>query len=358
MDFRLLSSLYKDLSTDNFCFFYRGEFSDQITSQLFAISEAKLGDGREMTTVRKKVNFLMVECIQNIERHGVENTDVDTSLGYFSLRSRDNAFYLTSANIIHSGVINHLTETLNHVNELSEEELKGLYMQVLGQGELSEKGGAGLGIIEMARKSGNKLDYEFVTLNADLCYFYLQLSIAAIKGELVEPLPVKDALRYHKVLLDHEILFLYYGHFNNETIKPIAYTLEQNLTRTGNVAKSKLMFHVLIELMQNISKYSLEEEDNRHGMFGITLEGEGFNIVSANLVSEKSRDKLCEILDKVNSVSRVELDELYRQELLNDDEESSAGIGFIDIVRNTGKIIDYTFNPVGNNILYQVKVSV
>jgi hypothetical protein len=358
MDFMLLASLYKDLSTDNFCFFYRGEFSDQITAQLFAISDSKFSDTKEMTSVRKKVNFLMVECIQNIERHGIADPNYDPSLGYFSLRSRDNSFYLTSANIIATRVIESLQKTLDHVNELSEDELKQLYLQVLGQGELSEKGGAGLGIIEMARKSGNKLDYEFLPLNDEFSYFYLQLAISSVKGESVEPLPIRDALMYHRVLLDHNIQFLYYGHFNNETIKPIAYTLEQNLSISGNSEKSRLLFHVLIELMQNVAKYSIQEEENRHGMFAITMTEEQFSILSANLVNDDNRERLTDILDRVNQSSKGQLDELYRSELLNEDELTSAGIGFIDIARNTGKPIGYTFSPVGDDVLYQVKVEV
>lgn len=356
MDFGLLASLYTDLTADNFCFFYRGEFSDQITSQLFTISESRLNESKG--AVRKKVNFLMVECIQNIERHGIVHPEHDNSLGYFSLRSRENAFFLTSANIISSDIIHSLRSTLDHINELSEEELKKLYMEVLGQGKLSEKGGAGLGIIEMARKSGNKLEYEFLPLDQGVSYFYLQLSIASQKGEALEPLPIRESLRYHGVLLEHNVQFLYYGSFNNETIKPIAYTLEQNVTVSNNLEMSRLLFHILIELMQNVAKYSIGEEEHRHGMFAITAEGDSFSILSSNLVNHENRIRLTEIIEMVNTKSKEELNTLYREELLRDDDMSSAGIGFIDIMRNTSSPIEYSFSPVGESILYQVKVTV
>ena len=43
---------------------------------------------------------------------------------------------------------------------MSPEELKVHYLEKLKTTELSDKGGAGLGMIDMARKSGNKLGYK------------------------------------------------------------------------------------------------------------------------------------------------------------------------------------------------------
>lgn len=357
MEFKLLSALYKDLSTDNFCFFYRGEFSDQITAHLFNISDSKLGDNKEQSSIRKKVNFLMVECIQNIERHGVIHPDLDTSLGYFSLRSREPGYFLTSANIISEKIIPDLKSTLDHVNELSEEDLKKLYMQVLGQGELSEKGGAGLGIIEMARKSGNKLEYEFLPLKDGICYFYLQLSIAQNKGENVEPLPMKDSLRFHKALLDHNIQFLYYGYFNNETIKPIAYTLEHNLNVKGDVDRSRILFHVLVELLQNIARYSIGDETNRYGLFAITIHESHFNILAANLVDDNMKVVLTDILENANSNNKSIVSR-HGDLAGNDDEMALVETGFLEIAHSTSHGIHYNFEAVGKDWLFELRIMV
>jgi hypothetical protein len=45
-------------------------------------------------------------------------------------------------------------------------------------GRMSEKGGAGLGFIDIARKSGNKLDYEFKDINGKSTFFIINTKVS------------------------------------------------------------------------------------------------------------------------------------------------------------------------------------
>ena len=56
---------------------------------------------------------------------------------------------------------------LNKVNSLNRDELKELYRQVMDTEQFSSKGGAGFGLIDIARKSGEKIDFSFNDLNDD-----------------------------------------------------------------------------------------------------------------------------------------------------------------------------------------------
>ena len=49
------------------------------------------------------------------------------------------------------------------------------YQKILSDGERSSKGTAGLGMIDIARKSGNKLEYEFVDVNEYYDFFCLNV---------------------------------------------------------------------------------------------------------------------------------------------------------------------------------------
>ena len=58
------------------------------------------------------------------------------------------------------------------------EELHQLYLKVLSSQQVSASGGAGLGLIDIARKSGTKLSYLLApNANGDI-YFTLQISIS------------------------------------------------------------------------------------------------------------------------------------------------------------------------------------
>ena len=47
----------------------------------------------------------------------------------------------------------------------------------MGNGKLSEKGGGGLGLIDIAKKSRNKLGYSFKEIDKDYSFFTLIVKI-------------------------------------------------------------------------------------------------------------------------------------------------------------------------------------
>ena len=66
---------------------------------------------------------------------------------------------------------------LDEINNLETKEIRNVYRQMLSNSEFSNKGGAGLGLIEMAKKTGNKLDYDFVELDNEFSYFILSKTV-------------------------------------------------------------------------------------------------------------------------------------------------------------------------------------
>ncbi len=54
---------------------------------------------------------------------------------------------------------------------MSREEKKDYYKSILNNGEYSSKGGGGLGIIDIARRSSEKLEYGFVPVDEQNAFF-------------------------------------------------------------------------------------------------------------------------------------------------------------------------------------------
>ena len=54
-----------------------------------------------------------------------------------------------------------LKENLEKINNLDPDKIREVYRAMLQDSNIGHKGGAGLGLMEMARKTGNKLDYDF-----------------------------------------------------------------------------------------------------------------------------------------------------------------------------------------------------
>jgi hypothetical protein len=73
--------------------------------------------------------------------------------------------------------VRELRSKLDGVNQMSESELKSEYINILDTGSFSTKGGAGLGIMDIVRKSGNKVSYDFIKENALNTFFMLKVKV-------------------------------------------------------------------------------------------------------------------------------------------------------------------------------------
>ncbi len=155
---------------------YEGKFTHQITKSFIALAEAQMEEDEEASRVQRTVFHVMVECLQNISRHADEYRHPDSSYsgkGIFMVSHTDQAYCITTGNAIRNEKISGLEELLNEVNSLDEEELKTLYMKQMREGRLSDKGGAGLGFIDIRRKTGNQLKYHFLPMNDKVSFFLL-----------------------------------------------------------------------------------------------------------------------------------------------------------------------------------------
>ncbi|MDX2191243.1 MAG: SiaB family protein kinase [Bacteroidota bacterium] len=175
--------LHTTLSTKNIILVYEGEFTQEITKSVLSMAEKNLETTNEEISIKKKVFNVMVECLQNICKHseefGSENDDFNTAI--FMIGKEDSEYTITSGNIIYNDRIDGLKNKLDQINSLDKEGLKELFKTVLSSTELSDKGGAGLGFIDMARKSSNKLAYDFYKINDNISFFSLQSRISRNK---------------------------------------------------------------------------------------------------------------------------------------------------------------------------------
>jgi len=70
-----------------------------------------------------------------------------------------------------------LKTKLEHVNTLKGEEIELFYSMRLLNFEIDNSKEAGLGVIDLRMKSGNKLDYSFSKVNDSVSFFTLQVSL-------------------------------------------------------------------------------------------------------------------------------------------------------------------------------------
>lgn len=126
---------------------------------LLALAEksAAASGGR---TMMKRIGNVLIECLQNVMRHGLIEGDGFTQL-YLTLESTPVGFQVQCGNMVDSEMRQHLTERLIDINSMDEDSLRKTYIETLCNGQLSDKGGAGLGLLSLAKKATGPIDFRF-----------------------------------------------------------------------------------------------------------------------------------------------------------------------------------------------------
>src|SRR6056297_2322138 len=106
----------------------------------------------------------MVECLQNIAKHAFHSFEENTGELNHSIllvTKSDQNYQIITGNIVKESKKEFLTDLLNRINRMDKKSLDQLYKKQLKEGHLSEKGGAGVGFIDIKRKTQNNLEYHF-----------------------------------------------------------------------------------------------------------------------------------------------------------------------------------------------------
>lgn len=158
---------------------YQGDFTQETTKSLLAMTERNIDSSGEDSAVKRKVFNVMVESLQNIVKHsyGLRKGTTPNQNAIFLIGREHDRYTIMSGNPIHKRHVNKLKEYLERINALDKGGLKDLYKQIITQTTLSEKGGAGLGFVDMARKSGEKLGFGFQEISNEYSFFCLKVEV-------------------------------------------------------------------------------------------------------------------------------------------------------------------------------------
>lgn len=172
--------LYHTMQANEINLVYEGVVTQEITKTFTALTEKNMVKNEESNQVQRKVFNVMVECLQNISKHAdpMSDDEGEGRRGIVLVSHGEESYNVITGNVIKKEKKEFLEKTLQHINSLDKEGLSALYKQQIKEGKISEKGGAGLGFIDIAKKSGNKIDYQFKDLTPELSFFIIITTIS------------------------------------------------------------------------------------------------------------------------------------------------------------------------------------
>jgi hypothetical protein len=173
------------MEKDEIILSYKGDITKDLLSSVYQIIEVRMESENEDPRRKKKFFHVLVECLQNMYNHmehmqhsiSGKPTDYSGSAIFIIKKGDDLSYRIITGNFIQNDNAELLKGRMDKINGMNEQELRAYYLETLNTTELSEKGGAGLGIIDIARKSGNKIEYDFKQLSGGYSFITLSVKI-------------------------------------------------------------------------------------------------------------------------------------------------------------------------------------
>ena len=171
-----------DQSNGDIILSYKGNIDSDVINHVLDTVEDKMVEVNEHSKLRKKVYNVLVESLQNLYHHVDRVPDdfedqTSERYGLLTVKKVSDGYRIITGNFVHVENIERLEAKIKRINRSSHEEIKELYKFILNHQRISAKGGGGLGLVDIARKTGNKFEYAFKEYNDSYSFFYLDILV-------------------------------------------------------------------------------------------------------------------------------------------------------------------------------------
>jgi len=352
-----IANLYNLAQKDELEYIFRGVFTPEVVKIILDLAKVTLENLSDVSKIKNKVYYIAGESIQNIARHNSEEyTKSRDKFSLFAIHKKQSKFYITTGNVLKTDAVQPLKNKIEKINSIEQNDLRSYSRTMRTSQALSKKGGAGLGLIEMAKRSGNKLDYDFYEINNDYSYFYLNTEIPIIKDETnkqKDKYSMINVKELHDILIKKNVIMFFKGTFNQESLLNLLSIVENQLRESTVSIK---IYNLMVEMLQNISKHADDYsngKDWKSGIFLITESDKEYALISGNYVLNSKINLFEKSIKNVNKLSYNELIIEYNKILQGFyTENNKQGLGLLDIRRKSKTNLICNFYPVDKKISF------
>jgi len=169
---------YQKINDGQIILSYKGSMNSDTIKHLIGLAESYILDLKAPKSIKKRLITIILESIQNsfhyIKKH-LEDDLIKHSTFLIVSKPEDKGFKVVSGNCIKQETVTELEERILKINQMDEQELQAAYIKAIDKEVLPQKGGAGVGLIDIARKTKNKIFYNFEPINEEYSLFSLQV---------------------------------------------------------------------------------------------------------------------------------------------------------------------------------------
>ena len=157
---------------------YSGYMSQALLTSIASVLKQQIEQDHLPKKVMRNIFSVFVEQYENVVRYSDDQIEEegkdDVRYGIMAISKKKDSYILNCGNVIKSEErVNSLRERLESLKNMSDDDLKAFYKQKLRADSEEGSKGAGVGLIEIARKS-SEFDFDFIDLNDGTSFFLLR----------------------------------------------------------------------------------------------------------------------------------------------------------------------------------------
>jgi hypothetical protein len=157
-----LLEYYKKMCERNIVLDFQGAISQDMVVGMAELLKNKSSQEFGTTNIVKKLFSIFIEMAQNIAIYSAERVFLDhhygdVGAGIIVVTEENNNYTITSGNLVKNMAISKIIEHCQRINRMEKEELRQFFKKQIKSSRKRGKKGAGVGLIDIARKSGNPI---------------------------------------------------------------------------------------------------------------------------------------------------------------------------------------------------------
>jgi len=126
----------------------------------------------------EQMNNMMMYSAEKEEKNDPDGNPSQVSKGVFILGVQNDEYFIQTGNAVTNSSAEVLKSRLDHLNTLNKTELRQYYKERMkAANDNPESKGAGLGLIEIARRASSPIEYEFEPYDDEKQYFTMFIRI-------------------------------------------------------------------------------------------------------------------------------------------------------------------------------------
>lgn len=184
-----LMDLRSALHTRGVIFAYSGYVTEPVLSGVGEALKQKLTIDDADTKTLRSVFAIFVEQMQNIIRYSAESEQpgvrpasgegglMEIRYGILTIGREGEDYVVCAGNLVRQSDVARLEDRLSRIRDMSKEELKAHYKETLRADPEQGSKGAGLGLMEIARRATKPIEFDFAAVDGEYSFFALKAII-------------------------------------------------------------------------------------------------------------------------------------------------------------------------------------